>query len=201
MSDERFFSQVKSTMDHYAPAVADNVYLGMRRKFWWSKFTTLSVTRFNMWYLLLMLAGGGALAMNYYGSSASAEMPVKNSSPEFVVMPVSNQISAESTTCANAVNYSSCCSKKNENSAACKTAVAAAKSCEAGSSANLKNKVAPKDELITASAESANKSVISGADEVGVEAVVVEVKNSVEKPRGKKGLITPVIVDQNEKKE
>lgn len=65
MSEERFFSQVKSTMEHYAPEAPAEVYSGMRKKLWWNGFTKLSVTRFNMWYVLLFLGiGGGALAYN-----------------------------------------------------------------------------------------------------------------------------------------
>ncbi len=65
MSDEKFFSQVKSTLEHYAPEAPAEAYSGMRKKLWWSGFTKLSVTRFNMWYIILFLGvGGGALAYN-----------------------------------------------------------------------------------------------------------------------------------------
>lgn len=63
MSDEKFFSQVKSSMESYTPEAPAEVYAGMRKKLWWSGFTKLSATRFNMWYLILLLGiGGGAFA-------------------------------------------------------------------------------------------------------------------------------------------
>ena len=72
MSDERFFEQVKSSLRDYQPAVDASVYSGMRRKLWWSNFTKLSVGRFNMYYLLLLLLGSGT-AVVLYNQSAEAE--------------------------------------------------------------------------------------------------------------------------------
>lgn len=61
MSDERFFQTVKSSLHDYQPAVDASVYSGMRRKLWWSNFTKLNFARFNMYYLILMLLGTGAV--------------------------------------------------------------------------------------------------------------------------------------------
>ncbi|MBL0316288.1 MAG: hypothetical protein IPP69_11085 [Flavobacteriales bacterium] len=72
MSDERFFEQVKSSLRDYQPAVDASVYSGMRRKLWWSNFTKLSVGRFNMYYLLLLLLGSGT-AVVLCNQSADAE--------------------------------------------------------------------------------------------------------------------------------
>lgn len=59
MSEDRFFNQVRETLHDYAPEVPQSVYGAMRRKLWWSNFTKLSVTRFNVWYAILIMAAGG----------------------------------------------------------------------------------------------------------------------------------------------
>lgn len=55
MSEDRFFEQVNKVMSSYSPEVPEAVYAGMRKKLWWSNFTRLSATRFNVWYLLLAI--------------------------------------------------------------------------------------------------------------------------------------------------
>jgi hypothetical protein len=70
MSDEKFFSQVKSSLEHYAPEAPATVYDGMRKKLWWSNFTRLSIARLNMWTILLLL--GAMSAVWFYSNSGTA---------------------------------------------------------------------------------------------------------------------------------
>ena len=49
MSEDRFFQHVRSTMADYRPEVPEAVYSSVRKKLWWSNFTRLSATRFNVW--------------------------------------------------------------------------------------------------------------------------------------------------------
>ena len=60
MSEDRFNNQVRSIMANYQPEVPASVYGAMRKKMWWSNFTRLSATRFNIWYLALLLSGATA---------------------------------------------------------------------------------------------------------------------------------------------
>jgi hypothetical protein len=57
MSEDRFFQHVRSTMTDYRPEVPEAVYSGVRKKLWWSNFTRLSATRFNIWYLSILITG------------------------------------------------------------------------------------------------------------------------------------------------
>jgi hypothetical protein len=57
MSEDRFFQHVRSTMADYRPEVPEAVYSSVRKKLWWSNFTRLSATRFNVWYLAILLTG------------------------------------------------------------------------------------------------------------------------------------------------
>ena len=57
MSEDRFFQHVRSTMTDYRPEVPEAVYSGIRKKLWWSNFTRLSATRFNIWYLSILITG------------------------------------------------------------------------------------------------------------------------------------------------
>ena len=68
MSEDRFFQQVNATMADYRPEVPESVYTGMRRKLWWSNFTRLSVTRFNVWYLTILLVGA-SIGLSYMSAS------------------------------------------------------------------------------------------------------------------------------------
>lgn len=121
MSEERFFEQVKGTMSGYAPEVPQGVYGKMRRALWWSNFTKLSATRFNMWYLLLLLgAGGGA-----YAVSNSAD----NNHDQITAAPVMNNADGNGQI-VNAVSISDntteqkpdCLQTTEKCSAKCKTA-------------------------------------------------------------------------------
>jgi hypothetical protein len=60
MSEERFYNQVREQLFDYSPEVPQSVYGGMRRKLWWSDFTSFKAFRFNMWYLLIMVGGASA---------------------------------------------------------------------------------------------------------------------------------------------
>ncbi len=113
MSDERIFTQVKASLYNFSPEVPEAAYKGMRRKLWMSNFTRLSATRFNMWYLLLALAGGTAVFAYNFNESASAESPRMNENPTFIAVPATiNEIASEnagSTSCSTATT-SACCS-------------------------------------------------------------------------------------------
>lgn len=82
MSEEKFFSQVKSSLEFYSPEAPEAVYSGMRRKLWWSGFTKLSATRFNMWYLILLVGlGSGALAYSNTCTAPATECKVSPLTP------------------------------------------------------------------------------------------------------------------------
>ena len=71
MSEERFYNQVREQLFDYSPEVPQSVYSGMRRKLWWSDFTSFKAFRFNMWYLLIMV--GGASAAVIYSSKENTD--------------------------------------------------------------------------------------------------------------------------------
>lgn len=69
MSEDRFYQQVRSTMTDYSEDVPASVYAAMRKKLWWSNFMQLSITRFNVWYALVLVSGLAAYAA--WGPSAT----------------------------------------------------------------------------------------------------------------------------------
>jgi hypothetical protein len=125
MSDERFFSNVKSSLYDFAPVVPEETYKGMRRRLWMSNFTRLSATRFNMWYLLLALAGGSAAVVYSYNSNAPAAQVVIEGEPAMSASPVvgveNNAVVSHSTNCSASGSSASCCSanKSASSSASC----------------------------------------------------------------------------------
>ncbi len=105
MSDERFYDQVRSTMSGYAPEVPQAAYGKMRRALWWSNFTKLSVSRFNMWYLIALLGlGGGAAAMMSSSNQPlqpAAMAPVIQTEPTALpVMSASSNTVSELPSCS-----------------------------------------------------------------------------------------------------
>lgn len=100
MSDERFFEQFKNTLSNYAPEVPQAAYGKMRRALWWSNFTRLSLTRFNMWYLIALLGvGGGALALMSGENTAQREAAMAPVfSPEVSTLPGMSIASTNQTT-------------------------------------------------------------------------------------------------------
>lgn len=87
MSEDRFFQQVKATMADYSPEVPESVYMGVRKKLWWSNFTRLSATRFNIWYVVVLITSAAAIAM----VSSSAEQAVtENAGQQTTVTEVSD---------------------------------------------------------------------------------------------------------------
>jgi len=109
MSEDRFFQQVNAAMTDYRPEVPASVYAGMRKKLWWSNFTRLSATRFNVWYAALLVTGGlvwfaahnantnvRPAAGVIVNEAASAESPVVETSSGSL-----NQVPASSTTIEN----------------------------------------------------------------------------------------------------
>ena len=61
MSEDRFFQNIRSALVEYSPEVPHSVYTGMRKKLWWSNFTRISATRFNVWYAALIVFSGALL--------------------------------------------------------------------------------------------------------------------------------------------
>jgi len=57
MSENSFNNQVRSVLANYHPEVPASAYNGVRQKLWWSNFTKLSATRFNIWYLGILISG------------------------------------------------------------------------------------------------------------------------------------------------
>lgn len=92
MSEERFFAQVKSTMETFSPEVPQAVYAGMRRRVWWNKFTALDATRFNMWYLLLLVGVGSATAGYHFNGKAVAEK--SNNVPQVPALNIAAPVSS-----------------------------------------------------------------------------------------------------------
>ncbi|HEY8404400.1 MAG TPA: hypothetical protein VIK71_07290 [Flavobacteriales bacterium] len=72
MNDEKFFSQVKNALEHYAPEAPAAVYEGMRKRLWWSNFTRLSLVRLNLWTGLLLLGVIAAVWTYSLSGNASA---------------------------------------------------------------------------------------------------------------------------------
>jgi len=118
MSEDRFFQQVNAAMTDYSPEVPASVYAGMRKKLWWSNFTRLSATRFNVWYAALILAGGlvlfaignpktgsNAAEAASVSEEASIEPPVVETSEDRQnQLPASSTTAENSTQCASAVH-------------------------------------------------------------------------------------------------
>jgi len=87
MSEDRFYSQVRAAMSEHRPEVPASVYHGMRKKIWWSNFTRLSITRFNIWYALFILGGLGTW-VGVGNSNQHTEQPAEQTSAQ----PVQEQI-------------------------------------------------------------------------------------------------------------
>ena len=158
MSDERFFAQVKTTLSDYSPEVPAAVYSGMRRKLWWAQFTRLSATRFNMWYLLLMVGISGGVAMNYFSKDATASksthfVPTVQVTPAAQVTMNSGSVACQSAA-ASCSQVASCCSSGAKMSAS---------ACKGSSSClNTAGMSKTNDQAITASVESGTQTSETG---------------------------------------
>lgn len=97
MSEDRFFQHVRSTMADYRPEVPEAVYSSVRKKLWWSNFTRLSATRFNVWYVAILLTGSVGVMFFIQPDEPVATQTVSQtevSSPE--ALPVQQVPSLES---------------------------------------------------------------------------------------------------------
>lgn len=132
MSEERFYQQVKDVMYNYSPEVPHQVYGKMRRALWWSNFTKLSATRFNMWYLLLLLGAGGTAAVlfthDHKTAATSAALPAYSMPAQNIVPAVNADVASISTNAAEtkaacATGHKGCCTltQKNDCTPATKT--------------------------------------------------------------------------------
>jgi hypothetical protein len=81
MSEDKFFGQVKSTMEHYAPEVPASVYAGMRRKLWLSQFLRWNASRLNAWYVVLFVSIGTTAAVMTTSNNATGNKATSYSSP------------------------------------------------------------------------------------------------------------------------
>jgi hypothetical protein len=101
MSEDRFFKQVNATMTDFRPEVPEAVYVGMRKKLWWSNFTRLSATRFNIWYVAVLFLTAGVVFSRLYSENEVAVSPVIQLEPDAVALPAAetpSQIPAQSKT-------------------------------------------------------------------------------------------------------
>jgi hypothetical protein len=111
MSEDRFFNQVRSVMSDYRPEVPEAAYSGMRRKLWWSNFTRLSATRFNVWYAALLLTSTtaciawslGSTDAEISSSSASSVVPAQTQTDNQAVLPSAPQVQVENSAAAQPV--------------------------------------------------------------------------------------------------
>ena len=154
MSEERFFNQMKDSLQSYSPEVPEAVYAGMRKKLWWSNFTRFSATRLNMWYLILLVgAAGTAIAIS--NSSASSSMASKGTNAP--MQTVVNVASSQEVTATPASQSPSCSHSCSENKTACSSIGSGHRSasCGGGSAITTFHSVeaTPNDQL-TASTES-----------------------------------------------
>lgn len=94
MSEEKFFLQVKSTMEHYAPEVPAAVYAGMRRKLWVSQFMRWNASRLNAWYILLFVSLGTTAAVLASSNSAKGTKAAQFSAPVEATIAPAAQIAA-----------------------------------------------------------------------------------------------------------
>lgn len=89
MSEDRFYNQVRTTMANYQPEVPASAYNGMRQKLWWSNFTKLSATRFNIWYLGILISGAvAAWAVVPQSSTGDAAAGMQPEAVPAAVQPV-----------------------------------------------------------------------------------------------------------------
>jgi len=93
MSEDRFFQNIRSAMVEYSPEVPHAVYTGMRKKLWWSNFTRISATRFNIWYAALILISG-ALVIGFNSKDASSVLE----NPHVVQSEISTAVSQDRVT-------------------------------------------------------------------------------------------------------
>lgn len=185
MSEDRFYSQVRAAMSEHHPEVPASVYHGMRKKLWWSNFTRLSITRFNIWYALFILGGLGAwLGVNTSNGNAEPS----------TVQTIAQPIQEEIHTAAEPPVATSVMKEVNQTSSA---------TIEPKSKEIVENKKreTPKQEVITEHADSPK--VISPGGENQLEASAPTVETQAEQPvkkGSKKGLkITTYNSGENKK--
>jgi hypothetical protein len=105
MSEEKFFLQVKSTMEHYAPEVPAAVYAGMRRKLWVSQFMRWNASRLNAWYVLLFVSLGTTAAVLASNNGAQGTKAAQFSAPvEATITPAAQVAVTGNVAPASSVN-------------------------------------------------------------------------------------------------
>jgi hypothetical protein len=127
MSEEKFFQKVQSELSGYSPEVPAHVYAGMRRKYGWAKFTTWNATRWNVWYLVMLLGISSGIA---YSTTSSM-----NTDSTHAKRGLSNPVEAPVLEALNTTAPSAC---QGSHTAACSSSsVACASVPNANSTTNL----------------------------------------------------------------
>jgi hypothetical protein len=128
MSEEKFFQKVQSELSGYSPEVPAHVYAGMRRKYGWAKFTTWNATKWNVWYLVMLLGISTGIAYSTTSSLTTESIQAKRGLATPVEAPVLEAVNATLPVACES-NHTAACSS---SSAAC----ASAKTADRGSNAN-----------------------------------------------------------------
>jgi hypothetical protein len=119
MSEDRFFQNIRATMVEYSPEVPHSVYTGMRKKLWWSDFTKISATRFNIWYAALIVISGSLLiGFNSKDASSVLENSPAAQSEISTVVSQEGQTSAAQEDQTNAQTNAQTIEKMNEEASA-----------------------------------------------------------------------------------
>lgn len=186
MSEDRFYNQVRSTMANYQPEVPASAYSGMRNKLWWSNFTKMSATRFNVWYLAILVTGA-AVALNL-----SSETPVN----EAIVVEQSTQSDETAQPVLEAANTAPAVLPSNESQSSTKNASSQRNSN--GHAKQISNETASTGQTVAeeTSVGSSNAQQVSNATEVNTE------KESQQPTSGgaKRGLKVKTYTDGQQKK-
>lgn len=124
MSEEKFFQKVQSELSGYSPEVPAHVYAGMRRKYGWAKFTTWNATKWNVWYLVMLLGISTGIAYSASSSMSTESIQAKRGLSNPVEAPVLEAVNATLPVACES-NHKAACSSI---SAACASASTATSS-------------------------------------------------------------------------
>ncbi len=95
---DQFFDMFKESFDGFAPEAPESVYAGMRSKLFWTGFTKFNASRFNAWYLALIIGAasvtGGVCLMDEAMQGQTALM--NNAIDELVFKPHNQIVDSES---------------------------------------------------------------------------------------------------------
>jgi hypothetical protein len=89
MTEKQFYEQVGGMMSDFSAEVPASVYQSMRRKLWWSRFTSFDMSRLNLWYCVALIGAAGAIFSLSSQSNAAAKQADSPSRLREWTMPVS----------------------------------------------------------------------------------------------------------------